>query len=395
MSDLIPTIIAAIQQVVGPKEGLVALHEPTFAGNEWAYVKDCIDTGWVSSTGAYVDRFEALLAEYTGAHRAVAVTNGTAALHVALLLAGVERDDEVLIPALTFVATANAVSYCGAIPHFVDSEMRTLGMDPAALADYLNDIAVHRGGQTFNRFTQRRLRAIVPMHTFGHPVDLDPLLEVADRHGLVVVEDAAESLGSTYKGRHTGTFGRIGTLSFNGNKTITTGGGGALLTNDEELGRLAKHLTTTGKRPHRWRYDHDVVAFNYRLPNLNAALGCAQMEQLDGFLARKRSLSQRYAASFARVPGVHFVEEPAFGRSNYWLNALVLDAAEAGQRDAVLAATNEAGLMTRPVWSLMSSLPMYRTCPRMKLSIANSIEARLLNIPSGASLISPCTPVHP
>jgi perosamine synthetase len=387
VSATVDQVIATLRDVLRPEgAAFVALHEPVFEGNEWAYVKECIDTAWVSSAGTYVDRFEADLAAYTGARRAVAVVNGTAALHVALLLAGVEGDDEVLVPALTFVATANAVAYCGAINHFVDSEERTLGLDPHKLADYLSEIAVMEGGVCRNRQTGRVLRAVVPMHAFGHPVDLDPLAEVCERYGIVMVEDAAESLGSYYKGRHTGRWGRLGILSFNGNKIITTGGGGAILTDDDALADRAKHLTTTGKRPHRWAYEHDTVAFNYRLPNINAALGCAQLEQLDRFLAQKRRLAERYAEAFEEVGGVRFVTEPPFGRSNYWLNAVLFDEAHANERDGLLEAANDDGFMVRPVWTLLSALPMYRACPRMDLSVAQSIERRLVNIPSSASL---------
>ncbi len=378
-------IVDVLRGVIQPAEGsFTALHEPFFKGNEWVYVKDCIDTRWVSSAGKYVDRFEQMLAEYTGAKRAVAVVNGTAALHVALLLAGVERGDEVVAPALTFVATANAISYLGAVPLFADSEEATLGLDPDKLDDWLMGHAKMRGGVCINRETGRTIRAVVPMHTFGHPVRIDRLAEVCTRWNLSLVEDAAESLGSFYRGQHTGRVGRVGTLSFNGNKTITTGGGGALITDDEQLADRAKHLTTTGKRPHRWEYVHDAVAFNYRLPNINAALGCAQMEQLEGILASKRGLAERYASAFANVDGVRFVTELEDATSNYWLNALMLD--DASDREAVLEATNDAGLMTRPVWRLISSLPIYNHCPSMDLSTALRIEGRLINIPSSASL---------
>ena len=387
MSALADRIVATLRDVLDPAdEAFVALHEPVFEGNEWAYVKECIDTRWVSSAGKYVDRFEADLAAYTGTRRAVAVVNGTAALHIALMLAGVERGDEVFVPALTFVATANAVAYCGAINHFVDSAERTLGLDPHKLASYLDEIATVDGGACRNQSTGRVIRAVVPMHTFGHPVDLDALAEVCERWGIEMIEDAAESLGSYYKGRHTGQWGRMATLSFNGNKVVTTGGGGALLTDDDALADRAKHLTTTGKKAHRWAYEHDTVAYNYRLPNLNAALGCAQLEQLDHFLAQKRRLAEHYAEAFRSVEGVRFVTEPSFARSNYWLNALLLDEAHAGERDHLLAVANDGGIMTRPVWTLMSSLPMYEACPRMDLSVAESIERRLVNIPSSASL---------
>ena len=379
-------LVATLRRCLPEGAGGVALHAPEFGGNEWAYVKDCLDTGWVSSAGAYVDRFERELAAYCGVRRAVAVVNGTAALHVALRLAGVEPGDEVLVPALTFIATANAVAYCGATPHFVDSEARTLGMDPHALADYLERTAEIRDGVCYNRATGRPLRGVLPMHTFGHPADLDALAAVAERFHLVLVEDAAEALGSFYKGRHVGRWGRLSTLSFNGNKTITTGGGGAILTDDDALADRAKHLTTTAKRAHPWRYDHDCVGYNYRLPNLNAALGCAQLEQLPAFLERKRALAHRYATAFEAVGGVRFVTEPAFARSNYWLNALLLDEAAADQRDAILERTNAAGIMTRPVWTLMPHLPMYEACPRAELPVAERLERRLFNIPSSASL---------
>ena len=383
-SSLVRRIVEAIHAVVGP--GPVSLHEPIFAGNEWKYVKECLDTGWVSSVGKFVDRFEADLAAYTGAKHAVAVVNGTAALHVALQLAGVRRGDEVLIPALTFVATANAVTYCGATPHFVDSEERTLGLAPHALREYLKGITEIRSGQCVNRVTGKVIRALVPMHTFGHPVDIEGMMAVARDFHLALVEDAAESLGSTVQGRHTGTFGLMGTLSFNGNKTITTGGGGAILTNDTELARHAKHLTTTAKVPHRWNFVHDEIGYNYRLPNINAALGCAQLEQLPDFLKAKRRIFERYQNAFAGVMQARIVVEPEGCCSNYWLQTLLLDESVAEQRDAVLSATNDAGLMTRPIWVLMPRLTPYSACPKMELPVAESLEQRLINLPSSASL---------
>lgn len=361
-----------------------ALHEPVFEGREIAYLSECVETGWVSSAGKFVDRFEADLAAYTGSRRAIAVVNGTAALHVCLQLAGVRPDDEVLVPTLTFVGTVNAVAYCHAVPHFIDSSQDTLGMDPARLGEYLARIVVSSPeGPARNRETGRIIRAVVPMHTYGHPVDLDGLTAVCDRFGLVMVEDAAESLGSFYKGVHTGRRGRLGAISFNGNKTVTTGGGGAVLTDDEALGLLAKHITTTAKQPHRWAFNHDMVGYNYRMPNINAALGCAQLEQLTGFLAAKRALAERYATAFEGMRGVQFFREPAFASSNYWLNAILLDPAVEEQRDAVLEATNAAGMRTRPAWTLMHRLPMFASAPRMALEVAESIERRLINIPSG------------
>lgn len=379
-------VVSALTSVL-PAEEPIHLHAPVFQGKEWDYVRECLDTGWVSSVGRFVDEFERRLAEYTGVAHAVAVVNGTSALHVSLILAGVQRGDEVLVPALTFVATANAVAYVGAMPHFVDSEENTLGVDPEKLLDYLKEIVTLKDGEAVNRFTGRRIKAVVPVHTFGHPVDMDPLLEVAARFGLSVVEDAAESLGSLYKDRHTGSFGQIGVLSFNGNKIVTTGGGGAILTNDREIARRAKHLTTTAKQSHPWAFFHDETGFNYRMPNINAALGCAQLEHLDVFIERKRRLAGRYAEAFARVKGVKVFQEQPFARSNYWLNALILEPNYAQYRDAILQATHERGIMTRPAWTLMPKLPMYQHCPRMDLRVAEALEARIVNLPSSADLL--------
>ncbi|KAF0165451.1 MAG: DegT/DnrJ/EryC1/StrS aminotransferase [Rhodocyclaceae bacterium] len=383
-TSLAEEVVSALRAVVGA--GSAALHEPSFGGNEWLYVKECLDSSFVSSVGKFVDRFESELASYTGAKHVVAVVNGTAALHIALKMAGVRIDDEVLIPALTFVATANAVSYCGATPHLVDSEESTLGMDAAKLRAHLVSQTEQRAGLCVNRATGRIIRAMVPMHAFGHPVDLDGLLAVAKDFNITMVEDAAESLGSYYRGRHTGTFGLFGTLSFNGNKTITTGGGGAILTNDPELARMARHLTTTAKVPHRWEFVHDEVGYNYRMPNINAALGCAQLEQIDGFLNSKRTLFERYRNAFAAVPGVKMLKEPSDCHSNYWLQALLLEESIAEQRDDILAATNDAGLMTRPAWALMSCLAPFRQCPSMSLEGAESLARRLINLPSSAFL---------
>jgi len=383
-STLSEEIVDAIRKAIG--NGPAALHEPQFGGNEWTYLKECLDSTYVSSVGKFVDRFEAQLAEYTGAKHAVAVCNGTAALHVALQLSGVGVGDEVIVPALTFAATANAVTYCGAVPHFADSEERNLGLDPLALREYLRDNTEFHADRCVNRRTGRVIRAIVPMHAFGHPADIEGLLAVARDFHLNLTEDAAESLGSTRHGRHTGTFGLMGTLSFNGNKTITTGGGGAIITNDAELAKRAKHLTTTAKLPHRWEYRHDEIGYNYRMPNINAALGCAQLEQLPALLEAKRRLFESYAAAFAGIGDARLLAEPAGCRSNYWLQTLLLDAAAARQRDPILAATNEAGFMTRPAWTLMHELAPYRDCPRMPLPVAESLQARLINLPSSAFL---------
>jgi perosamine synthetase len=367
-----------------PPQRPIALHEPRFAGREWEYVKSCLDSGWVSSAGPFVQRFEAMLAERLQVRHAVAVVNGTAALHTTLLLVGVRPGDEVLVPSLTFVATANAVSYCGATPHFVDSAMSTLGLDPAALDRYLGAAAVMRGDEPYNRSTGRRLAAVVPMHVFGHPVDMDALAEVARRWRLPVVEDAAEALGSFYRERPAGSLGRVAALSFNGNKIVTTGGGGAIATDDSDMAAAARHLTTTAKLPHAWAFEHDRIGFNYRLPNINAALGCAQLEQLDGFIAAKRGLAARYRESLAGLDGVTFVAEPAHCRSIYWLNAILVP--DAAARDRLLAASHGESLLTRPAWTPMHRLPMYRDCPKAPLPVAEAIADRLVSLPSSAVL---------
>jgi perosamine synthetase len=384
MTLLESSIITAIRQIVG--NGSIKLHEPLFSGNESKYVQECIDSTFVSSVGKFVDRFEKEVADYTGAKFAVAVVNGTAALHIALLLAGVESGDEVLVPTLSFVATANVVRYCGAKPHFVDSEQQTLGIDPEALQNYLQDNTEQRNGICLNRKTGNTVRALVPVHIFGNPCDLEGLLAVAKEFNLVLIEDAAESLGSTYHGRHSGTFGLLGTLSFNGNKTITTGGGGAILTDDPVLAKRAKHLTTTAKIPHRWDYIHDEVGYNYRMPNLNAALGCAQLEQLPDFLASKRRLFESYQEAFRDIAGVSLFTEPEGSQSNYWLQALLLDDSVANQRDSILEATNSAGLMTRPVWTLLHKLTPFQDCPHAPLPVAEALECRIINLPSSSGL---------
>ena len=356
----------------------VPLHVPTFAGNEQAYVSDTIQSTFVSSVGAYVDRLEADMASFTGAERAVATVNGTAALHMALKLVGVEAGDLVVTQPLTFVATCNAIAYCGANPVFVDVDRHTLGLSPVAVDEWLslNTVIDDRGLCVTH--DGKIVRACVPMHTFGHPVDLDALVEVCGRWNIAMVEDAAESLGSYYKNRHTGLFGTVGTLSFNGNKVITTGGGGMILT-DGETGRRAKHLTTTAKVPHSYEYVHDSVGYNYRLPNLNAALGCAQLEQLNGFLSSKRVLAEAYR-SFFDGSDLSFVVEPEQCHSNYWLNAVICR--DRAHRDALLLETNGKGVMTRPIWALMNHLDIYAACRRGPLETAEWLEQRVVNLPS-------------
>lgn len=377
-------ITKAIQSVVGCNQ--TVLHEPTFIGNEWNYLKQCLDSTLVSSIGPFVDQFESELCRYTGAKYAIAVVNGTAGLHIALKLSGVKPGDEVLIPALTFVATANAVSYCQAIPHFVDSSINTLGMDASKLRDYLLTISEQRNGLCINIATGRVIRAIVPMHTFGHPVDINEILGIANDFNLMLIEDAAESLGSFYCGKHTGTFGLMGVLSFNGNKIITTGGGGAILTNNESIAKSAKHITTTAKLKHPWEYRHDSVAYNYRLPNINAALGCAQLEQLPILISAKRELYQRYKEAFKLLSDVILFEEPNNCKSNYWLQAILLNPICIVNIADVLNITNANGIMTRPAWTLISDLAPYSKFPQMNLNTAKQISNRLINIPSSSNL---------
>ncbi len=387
-------ILEAIQQVVGAssREQPIGLHEPDFRGTQaWTYVKDCLDTGWVSTAGSWVSRFEQQLCAITGSGHAVAVSNGTVALRLALHLLGVGPGDEVLLPPLSFVATANAVAHLGAVPHFVDVEPTGLGMCPTALAEQLEAVAERRDGQLVNRESGRRIAAVLPVHVFGHPAEVHQLRVVAEAWGLPMVEDAAEALASWRGGTHCGLFGVAGTLSFNGNKLITTGGGGVLLTNDAALAQRARHLSTTAKHPHPWAFDHDAVGWNDRLPNLNAALGVAQLEDLDRRIEAKRQLAERYALAFSRLEGVELVAEPAGCISNHWLVSLRLTAtnpteAEA-QRLQLLEAAHRAGLLLRPIWTPLHQLPMYKTCPAGPLQVAEDQAPRLVNLPSSPQLL--------
>jgi len=367
-------------------DDFTALHIPIFDGNEICYLTDCIESNFVSSVGEYVNKFEKAICDFTGSEFAILTVNGTAALHVSLLLAGVKSEEEVLIPSLTFIATANAVSYVGAIPHFVDVNEETLGIDPTKLDQYLSVICNVRNNLCYNKSTGRIIRTLMPMHTFGHPVDMDELIRVADKYNLIIVEDAAESLGSYYKKIHTGRFGRISSLSFNGNKIITTGGGGCILTNDSELAYKAKHITTTAKKPHPWEYEHDMVGYNYRMPALNAALGFAQLEALPKLLKQKRALAKQYEEAFRAIDGVDFFVESSYAKSNYWLNAIILNDNNIKLRNEVLKITNENGIMTRPVWKLMHQLNMFAKSPKMELNVSESLVNRIINIPSSAYL---------
>lgn len=387
-------VLKAIQQVVGSseKEHPIVLHEPEFRGTKaWVYLKDCLDTGWVSTAGVWVNRFEEELCTITGASHALAVSNGTVALRLALHLVGVGEGDEVLLPPLSFVATANAVAHLGAVPHFVDIEPNSLGLCPAALASRLEAIAQRHEGRVVNRETGRCIAAVLPVHVFGHPAEVDQLKAVADAWGLPMVEDAAEALASWRQDIHCGLFGSVGTLSFNGNKLITTGGGGALLTNDSALAQRARHLSTTAKQPHPWAFNHDAVGWNDRLPNLNAALGVAQLEDLERRLQNKRLLAQCYAEAFSDLEGVELVAQPTDCRSNHWLVSLRFTAedpliAEA-ERLQLLERAHAVGLLLRPIWSPLHQLPMYQASPAGPLTVAENQALRLLNLPSSPQLL--------
>lgn len=375
-----------LHQILGKSAGFVPLHEPEFNGEEETLVTDCIRSGWVSSVGKYVDSFEQEVAKACGAKYGVAVVNGTAALEVALRVAGVVPGDEVLMPSLTFIATANATHHLGAIPHFVDADPIHLGISAPALLAHLEKIGEMRKGHLYNGTTGRRISAMVPMHVFGHPVDMDDLSVIAEQFGIILIEDAAESLGSRYKGKPCGGIGKLGALSFNGNKILTTGGGGAIVTNDEELAHRAKHLTTTAKVPHRWAFFHDEIGYNYRMPNLNAALGVAQIRQLDERIMKKRDLAAGYIAAFADHACVSVLTDRPGVQSNYWLNTLLLAPHVAAARDDVLAVLNTAGLMARPIWEPLHTLPIYAGAPHSDLSVTETLATQVINIPSSAHL---------
>lgn len=372
-----------VHQLFGTEE-MVPLHAPLFIGNEKKYLNECIDTTFVSSVGKFVDRFEEEMVAYTGAKKAVVCVSGTNALHMAMMLVGVVRDDEVLTQALTFIATCNAISYIGAHPVFIDVDLDTLGLSPKAVKVWLEKNAELKNGVCYNKKTGRRVKGCIPMHTFGHPVKIDELVQICNEWHLELVEDAAESIGSLYKGQHTGTFGKVGAISFNGNKTITTGGGGMLLFQDEELGKLAKHLTTQAKVPHRWAFVHDHIGYNYRMPNINAALGCAQLENLDRYVENKRETAQIYADFFKNIPDITFFTEPENCRSNYWLNVVMLKDKAAQQE--FLEYTNDHGVMTRPVWELMNRLEMFKQCETDGLKNTEWLADRIVNIPSSVRL---------
>jgi len=375
-------IIGFIQTAYKTKD-FIPLHEPKFIGNEKKYLNECIDSTFVSSVGKFVDEFEEKIANYTGAKYAIATSNGTSALHISLLLADVDQNSEVITQPLTFVATCNAISYCGAQPIFIDVDKDTMGLSPVSLKEFLENNATVKNQQCINNKTGKVIKACIPMHTFGHPCRIDEIKEICDKYQIFLIEDAAESVGSIYKGKHTGTFGQVGVMSFNGNKIITSGGGGCIVTNDNALAKKAKHLTTTAKVSHKWDFNHDMVGYNYRMPNLNAALLVAQLENLDDFIARKRKLAHTYETFFSNAQ-YFFVKEPKECKSNYWLNTIILK--DKRQRDDFLEKTNSNGVMTRPIWTLMNKLPMFEYAQCGNLTNSDWLEERVVNIPSSVTL---------
>jgi len=363
------------------KEGVIPLHEPLFIGNEKQYLNECIDSTYVSSVGKFVNKFEEKIAEYTGSKFAIATTNGTSALHISLLLSGLGTEDEVITQPLTFVATCNAIHYCGANPIFIDVDKETMGLSPDSLNLFLSENAIVKNNQCFNKSSGKKIKACIPMHTFGLSCRISEIREICDKYKIILIEDATESLGSFYKNKHTGTYGQMGVMSFNGNKIITGGGGGCILTDDEDLAKKARHLTTTAKIPHKWEYSHDMIGYNYRMPNINAALLIAQFERLENFLINKREIAMSYKGFF-KDKSYRFVEEPANSQSNYWLNAIILKDKE--ERDLFLDKTNSKGVTTRPIWTLMHKLTMHQGLECDGLKNAEWLEDRVVNIPSSA-----------
>ncbi len=376
-------IIDKIRDIYDEPEKFIPLHAPLFVGNEKKYLNECIDSTYVSSVGRFVNLFEEKISEFTGSKRAVVCVNGTNALYLALNLVGVKQYDEVITQPLTFIATANAISYCGALPIFLDVDRNTMGLSPESLKSFLATSSEMKDGECYNLVTGKRIKACVPMHTFGHPCRIDEIVAICEKYKIELIEDAAESIGSYYKGKHTGTFGKIGVLSFNGNKTITTGGGGMLLFNDEKMASRAKHLSTQAKIAHPWEFVHDEVGYNYRMPNINAALGVAQLESLSFFLEKKRLLAEEYSFFF-KDKNVDFFHEPENSISNYWLNVILLESKT--ERDIFLAESNNQKVMTRPVWRLMNKLTMFEKCQCSDLSNAEWLEKRVVNIPSSVKI---------
>ena len=376
------TVIDFIKSIYS-KDKFIPLHEPRFEGNEKKYLRECIDSTFVSSVGKFVDQFEEKIAKYTGAKYAIATTNGTSALHVSLILGGVEKNNEVITQPLNFVASCNAISYCNAKPIFIDVDKDTMGLSPSKLKSFLERNTSIKNKECINKKTKKVIKACVPMHSYGHPCRIDEIKKICDEHYIFLIEDAAESVGSFYKNRHTGTFGHLGAMSFNGNKIITAGGGGCIITNNKVLEKKAKHLTTTAKVPHKWDFNHDMIGYNYRMPNINAALLLAQLEKLNDFIKNKRNLANKYEAFFKNEDYVFF-KEPKNSKSNYWLNSIILK--NKNQKDKFLEQTNSRGVMTRPIWTLMNNLPMFKDAECHNLNNSKWLDERVVNIPSSTTL---------
>ena len=384
-------IIKVLNQTIGAlrfhHKSNIYLHEPDIKKEDWKFVKECLSRNFVSSVGNYVTEFEETLKKFTKAKYVIATVNGTSAIHLALVVMGANENDEVILPSLNFVAAANAVRYCNAIPHFVEVEEETLGIDPVKLEEYLKKIVIKRNNVSFNRYTKKRIRFMLPLHMFGHPAKILELKKIAKNYNLKIIEDAAESLGSTYKSKHLGTFGDIGVLSFNGNKIITTGGGGALLTNSLKIAKKLKYLSTTAKKPHRWKYEYSDIGYNYRMPGINASLGCAQMKRIKSYVSIKRKLFKKYKDGFKNIKDIVIFQEPKYAKSNYWLQTIILDNKISHLKEKILEKANNLGFSIRPIWKPLHKLDKFKLCPRMEMKITENLEKRILNLPSSVYLL--------
>ena len=388
--DITLEIIKILNKTIGAlrfhNKSTVYLHEPDIRKEDWKFVKECLKKNFVSSVGNYVNEFEDKLKKYTKAKYVIATVNATSAIHLSLVVMGANENDEVILPSLNFVAAANAVRYCNSIPHFVEVEEETLGIDPIKLEKYLNKIVIKKNNNSFNKHTNKRIKFMMPLHVFGHPAKILKLKKIAKKFNLKIIEDAAESLGSTYKKKHLGTFGDIGVLSFNGNKIITTGGGGALLTNSLKIAKKLKYLSTTAKTPHRWKFEYSDIGFNYRMPGINASLGCAQMKRIKSYVNSKRKLFKKYKVGFGNLKDIKVLQEPKNARSNYWLQTIILDNKISYLKDKILEKTNNLGFSVRPVWKPLHKLNKFKSYPRMEMKVTNNLEKRILNLPSSIYL---------
>ena len=384
-------IIKVLNQTIGAlrfhNKSNIYLHEPDIKKEDWKFVKECLSRNFVSSVGNYVTEFEEILKKFTKAKYVIATVNGTSAIHLALVVMGANENDEVILPSLNFVAAANAVRYCNAIPHFVEVEEETLGIDPVKLEEYLKKIVIKKNNISFNKYTKKRIRFMMPLHMFGHPAKILELKKIAKNYNLKIIEDAAESLGSTYKNKHLGTFGDIGVLSFNGNKIITTGGGGALLTNSLKIAKKLKYLSTTAKKPHRWKYEYSDIGYNYRMPGINASLGCAQMKRIKSYVNIKRKLFKKYKDGFKDIKDVAIFQEPKYAKSNYWLQTIILDNKISHLKEKILEKANNLGFSIRPIWKPLHKLDKFKLCPRMEMKTTENLEKRILNLPSSVYLL--------